>query len=219
MCSEPYLLHSCLRSLPMMDDELLRNRLRRLGEVGIEPGVAAAHRRRMATARRRRLPSSALAVALSVVGSVTAVGVSLAIDLPSVLPTDRPPPTAPDPATTHRDAVIPNSAEDPSGERALPGLPPFAGDQPTYGQTPVAATGEIASPSNGRRATAGRPDDRPADPPDNPPAGPPPDKPADPPAGPPPDKPADPPDNTPAGPPPGAPGGRSRTTAGNEGGG
>ncbi len=67
-----------------MGDDVLSHRLRRLGEAEVEHSVAAAQLARMATVRPRRFTTgAAVALALTIGGSATAVGVSLAVQQPS----------------------------------------------------------------------------------------------------------------------------------------
>ncbi|MBA3605804.1 MAG: hypothetical protein H0W46_07520, partial [Acidimicrobiia bacterium] len=55
-----------------MDDDMIRNRLRALGEVPVDPGLASAHLTAMDTARRRR-PVAPAAVVLGATVAVAAV--------------------------------------------------------------------------------------------------------------------------------------------------
>src|SRR5262245_31753257 len=77
-----------------MDNDSLHQRLRRLGEIEVARPVATAHPPRLGSVRPRRFSGSALAVAVTLAGSATAVGVGLAVQPPSSVSTTAPPDAA-----------------------------------------------------------------------------------------------------------------------------
>jgi hypothetical protein len=212
-------------------DDSLRQRLRSLAERDVRETVATTHLARMATVRPRRALTSALAVAVTVVGSAAVVGAALAAQSPGAVST-RPSPdavAAPPFEVPRRETVTANPQ--PTGDEAPPastdpcvGPPPFAGVKPTDGPTRAAEAIEFAQVRAACHATTtttsttsttmsplATPERVPAGPPSSVPVGPPPDRPVGPPAdrpvGPPPDRPVGPPADRPVGPPPDVPAG------------
>jgi hypothetical protein len=113
-------------------DDSLRQRLRSLGEHDVRGAVATTHLARMATVRPRRILTSAVAVAVTVVGSAAVVGVALAAQSPDSVST-RPSPdaaAAPHFEVPRRDAVTASTEQTDEEPFSCTGPPPFAGEVP-----------------------------------------------------------------------------------------
>src|SRR5262245_43506340 len=130
-----------------MAEDSLHHRLRRLGEVEVDRVVAASHLNTMAGVRPRRVTTSAaVALALTIGGSATAVGVSLAVQEPSSVSTG----AAPHAASTAAIAVARNDVAAPAARPPsvdsdpCVGPPPFAGIVPVDGRTRAAEATEFA---------------------------------------------------------------------------